>query len=111
MQTPETSLQPRHQQENEQRGARGDGAEGCQQAEPPKPHEASGPTSRVRRQGSDRGGDTPKATRLERVRFCETWRPGRWAACLPEAGVPRLAEEGVRVATGPGIHPSVLRTQ
>lgn len=94
MQTPETSLQPRHEQESEQRGARGDGAEGCQQAEPPKPHEASGPTSRVRRQGSDRGGDTPKAMRLERVRFCETWRPGRWAARLHASHQFPYAEPG-----------------
>ena len=41
VQTPETSLHPRHRQETKQRRACGDGAEGCYQAKLHKPHKVS----------------------------------------------------------------------
>lgn len=70
MQTPETSLHPRHQQETKQRGASGDGAEGCYQAKLHKPHLTDATIK------AQKGGDMPEARWLGRVRFCATGRPG-----------------------------------
>lgn len=85
MQTPETSLQPRHQQESEQ-GACGDGAEGCQQAKPHKPHEAARPVSRVRaRPGQWRRQAT--AGKSQALCNLEAWALGRTASHEAEAGL------------------------